>query len=77
MEKMEAPVAIDREVLKALIKESVREVIREERFRVWQSAIPEVSDAEQAEIERELGTKPVPYDSSETVDMTAWLTDEA
>ncbi|GAP98679.1 hypothetical protein NIES2104_52350 [Leptolyngbya sp. NIES-2104] len=41
--------------LKALIKESVREVIREERLSLCQALIPYVSDEEQQEIEAEFG----------------------
>lgn len=67
---MEAPISIDVETLKALIKESVREVMKEEWFRAWQSAIPEVSDAEQAELEQMLGNAPPQYDPEDAVDMT-------
>lgn len=42
--------------LKALIKESVREVIREERLNLCQALIPYVSDAEQQELEAEFGS---------------------
>ena len=41
--------------LKALIKESVREVLREERLLLCQVLMPSVSDEEQAEIETEFG----------------------
>ncbi len=73
---MNTPVTIDTQVLKALIKESVREVLNEEWFRIWQMVIPEVSDAEQADIEKSLGSSPV-HDLSESVDMTDWLTNES
>jgi len=58
--------------LKALIKESVREVLREERFLLCQALIPSISDAEQAEIEAEFGS-PLDYDDEESVDMTDWI----
>lgn len=58
---MDAPVTLDTQMLKALIKESVREVLKEEWFAMWQSMIPEVSDAEQAEIDCVSGS-PSDYD---------------
>ena len=74
---METPISVDAGVLKALIKESVREVMKEEWFSLWQATVPEVSDAEQAEIEKALGHAPSPYIASEAVDMTDWLKDES
>ena len=50
--------------LKALIKESVREVLREEMLYV--------SDEEQADIEEHFGL-PSDYDRDELVDMTDWV----
>jgi len=46
---MESPVTADSvtvniEVLRALIKESVREVIQEERLNIWRSAVPETEE---------------------------------
>ncbi|MGC1310323.1 MAG: hypothetical protein WA885_24095 [Phormidesmis sp.] len=73
---MNTPVTLDAEALKALIKESVREVLKEEWFSIWQSVIPEVSDAEQAEIDLSSGA-PSEYHQSDFVDMTAWLNDES
>ena len=58
--------------LKLLIKESVREVLREERFLLCQILMPYVSDEEQAEIEAELGS-PSDYEDEEWVDMTHWV----
>ncbi len=57
--------------LKALIKESVREVLREERLLLCQTLIPYVSHEEQAEIESEIGF-PSDYDDDVT-DMTDWI----
>lgn len=71
---MDAPVTLDTQMLKVLIKESVREVLKEEWFAMWQSVIPEVSDAEQAEIDRVSGL-PSDYKDEEFVDMTDWLND--
>lgn len=58
--------------LKALIKESVREVLREERLLLCQILMPYVSDEEQAEIEAEFGS-PSDYDDDELIDMTNWV----
>ena len=58
--------------LKALIKESIREVLREERLMLCQALVPYLSDDEQAEIEAELGT-PSDYEDDELVDMTNWV----
>jgi hypothetical protein len=57
--------------LKALIKESVREVLREERLLLCQVLIPYVSDEEQSDIEAEFGA-PSDYDDDEVIDMTHW-----
>ncbi len=72
---MNTPITLDTQSLKALIKESVREVLKEEWFSLWQSVIPEVSDAEQAEIDRSSGS-PSAYKQSDFVDMTDWLDNE-
>ena len=58
--------------LKALIKESMREVLREERLILCKILMPYVDDAEQAELEAEFGS-PTNYSEEETVDMTAWV----
>ena len=58
--------------LKALIKESVREVLQEERLLLCQLLMPYVSDEEQAEIEAEFGS-PSDYDDEELIDMTDWV----
>jgi hypothetical protein len=58
--------------LKALIKESMREVLREERLMLCKVLMPYVDDAEQAELEAEFGS-PADYQDDETVDMTAWV----
>jgi Zn/Cd-binding protein ZinT len=72
---MNTPVTLDAQALKALIKESVREVLKEEWFGMWQSVIPNVSDAEQAEINQSSGS-PSDYKQSDFVNMTDWLNDE-
>ncbi|MDX1978144.1 MAG: hypothetical protein SFT94_10780 [Pseudanabaenaceae cyanobacterium bins.68] len=58
--------------LKELIKESIREVLREERLLLSQSLVPSISEEEQTEIESQLGS-PHKYKSDELVDMTEWV----
>lgn len=58
--------------LKALIKESIREVLREERLLLCQSLMPYISNEEQAEIEAECGS-PSDYQTEELIDMTDWV----
>lgn len=58
--------------LKALIKESMREVLREERLLLCKILIPYVDDTEQSELEAEFGS-PADYYEDETIDMTAWV----
>lgn len=58
--------------LKNLIKESIREVLREERLLLCQTLMPYVSDAEQADIEAEFGS-PSDSESEESIDMTSWV----
>jgi len=57
---------------KALIKESVREVLREERLLLCEVLVPSVSDEEQAELEADFGS-PSDYDDNEPIDMTQWV----
>jgi hypothetical protein len=45
--------------LRQLVKDSVREVLREERLRLCQVLIPSVSDKEMQEIQAKLGDAPV------------------
>ena len=65
---------MDTQTLKELIKESVREVLQEERFNLYQTLIPEVDDSEMAEIEQKYDL-PANYDS-EFVDLTDWIRNE-
>jgi len=58
--------------LKVLIKESVREVLREERLLLCQILMPYVSDDEQAEIDADFGS-PSYYEDDELIDMTDWV----
>jgi hypothetical protein len=61
--------------LKALIKESVREVLQEERLSLIQALIPSVNGQEMKEISQKFGT-PDNYNENDFVDMTNWLNDE-
>ncbi|MDJ0601790.1 MAG: hypothetical protein QNJ37_23465 [Crocosphaera sp.] len=58
--------------LKNLIKESIREVLREERLLLCNMLMPYVSDQEQKELNREIG-KPQNYKNEELIDMNDWL----
>lgn len=58
--------------LKNFIKESVREVLREERLLLCNMLMPYVSDQEQKELDQELG-KPQDYENEELIDMTDWV----
>lgn len=58
--------------LRALIKESVREVLREERLLLCHTLVPYISEDEQAELEEEFGSAPS-CDEDEVVDMTEWV----
>jgi len=58
--------------LRILIKETMREVLREERLMLCKLLIPYVDDSEQAELEAEFGL-PSDYDDDEVIDMTAWV----
>ncbi|BAZ30656.1 hypothetical protein NIES4074_31180 [Cylindrospermum sp. NIES-4074] len=58
--------------LKALIEESIREVLREERLLLCQVLIPYVSEKEQKELNTEFGS-PLDYEDDESVDMTDWV----
>ncbi len=55
--------------LKLLIKESLREVLREEKLLLCNNLIPHVSQEEQNEIEAEFGN-PIDYEQDELIDMT-------
>jgi hypothetical protein len=69
---MESTEALNSQTLKALIKESLREVLREERLHLCKLLMPFVSDEEQAEIEAQF-VPPDDFDASETVDLTDWV----
>ena len=58
--------------LKKLIKESIREVLREERLGLCEIMIPRVSKKEMSQIHSELGS-PVDYRKDDFTDMTDWV----
>lgn len=58
--------------LQTLIKEAMREVLREERLILCKLLMPYVDDAEQVELEAEFGS-PTDYEDDEAIDMTAWV----
>jgi hypothetical protein len=58
--------------LKKLIKESVREVLKEERLKIYEVLIPYVSKSEQREIEKQIGY-PSDYSEEDFEDKTDWL----
>ena len=60
---------MEKQELKALIKETMREVIQEERQNLCQILIPCVGDKEQKELEAKFG-KPTAVDDKELVDLT-------
>jgi len=66
------PRPIARDDLKKLIKESVREVLREERLGLCEIMIPEVSKKEMGEIQARLGS-PADYRKDDSTDMTDWV----
>lgn len=60
------------EDLKKLIKESVREVLREERLGLCEIMIPSVSRKELEEIHPKFGS-PADYGKNDFTDMTDWV----
>lgn len=72
---MEPTISLDAQALKALIKESVREVMREEWFKFFEMLTPHVDDEEQADIEANFS--PSDYDDEDFIDVTDWFGDES
>ena len=62
---------IDKE-LKEMIKQSVREVIKEERLSLYEILIPYASNKEIDEIHKKYGS-PQNYSKEEFVGMTKWI----
>ena len=67
---------MEMETLKQLMKESIREVLREERLSLMQVLIPDVSDQEMKEIIKKFDS-PDKYDEADFVDMTTWVNNES
>jgi hypothetical protein len=63
---------MEKQELKALLKETMKEVIQEERANLCQILIPYVSDEEQEELEAEFG-KPSAESEGELVNLTEWV----
>ncbi len=63
---------IDIAGLKGLIRETMREVLQEERALLFKMLMPYVSDEEQAEIDAQFGT-PLEDDQEEWIDVTEWV----
>ena len=58
--------------LKNLIKESIKELLAEERLNLLDMLIPKVSKKEMAEIDK-LYNSPTDYDKKDFVDKTEWF----
>lgn len=71
---MEPTASLDLQALKFLIKESVREVMREEWFKFFDMLVPYVDAQEQAEIEASFS--PADYGNEDFVDITHWFDHE-
>lgn len=61
--------------LKTLIKESMREVLKEERLLLCDMLMPYVSDEEQNELDTAFGS-PEDYETEELTDMTDWINND-
>ncbi len=57
---------------KQLVKESVREVLREERLKLCLVLMPRVTDKEMQTLQTQLGS-PTDYDSAEFINLTDWV----
>jgi hypothetical protein len=66
---------METQMLKDLIKESIREVLKEERLSLYLALIPVVSDKEAREIEAKFSS-PSQYNPEEFIDMTDWINHE-
>lgn len=62
--------------LKKIVKESLREVIKEERLNLYEILVPYASNKELSEIHRKYGS-PQNYNKEEFVDMTDWIKNES
>ena len=69
---MKTDLTMETQMLRDLITESIREVLREERLSLYLSLIPVVSSKEAREIEAKFSA-PSQYDPEELIDMTDWI----
>ncbi|MGF1514096.1 MAG: hypothetical protein ACFB5Z_10430 [Elainellaceae cyanobacterium] len=69
---MESTNALTPQILKALIKESLREVLQEERLNLSQLLMPFVSDEEQADVDASFGS-PADFADENFVNLTEWV----
>ena len=60
------------EELKDIIKQSIREVLKEERLSLYEILIPYLGRKELNEIEKKFGS-PKKYNEDDFVDKTAWI----
>ena len=60
------------EELKEIIKESIREVLKEERFSLYEILIPYITQKELNEIQKKVGS-PQKYHENDFADMTVWI----
>jgi hypothetical protein len=72
---MEPANTMDTETLKTIVKESVREVMREEWFKFFEMLIPYVDDEEQADIEATFS--PDQFKEDDFIDITKLVSDES
>ncbi|MGK7893348.1 MAG: hypothetical protein AB4372_06920 [Xenococcus sp. (in: cyanobacteria)] len=59
--------------LKALIKETMREVIQEEKHKLCQTLIPYISDEEQQQLEAEFSLLLEEENEQELANITDWI----
>jgi hypothetical protein len=71
---MEPTISLNAQALKALIKESVREVMREEWFKFFDLLTPYVDNEEQAAIAASFS--PTDHPDTDFVDITDWFDHE-
>jgi len=69
---MTGDTTMEAQMLRDIIKQSVREVLREERLSLFLALIPLVSDKEIHEIEAKF-PNPSQYATEEFTDMTDWI----
>ena len=63
---------MNNEKLKEMIKESIREVLKEERLALYEILVPYVTKKELDEIHKKFGS-PDKYHEEDFVDMTDWI----